>query len=119
MMLHYQTKFNCKPTSSLEDIVKIVIFWLNKLSCDLDIEDSEPIFSHDIASSDNTLPYTMKKHQPEKTLTDILNLPCDLDLERSNHIFQQDTPACDAVLPNQVRCKLTSTLDDTTEIVIH
>ena len=26
IMQHYQTKFGCKQTSSLEDIVKIVIF---------------------------------------------------------------------------------------------
>ena len=32
MMLYYQTKFGCKWTSSLEDIVKIVIFWLYKPS---------------------------------------------------------------------------------------
>ena len=30
MMLYYQTKFSCKPTSSLEDTTKIVIFWLYK-----------------------------------------------------------------------------------------
>ena len=28
MMLYYHTKFGCKQTSSLKDIVKIVIFWL-------------------------------------------------------------------------------------------
>ena len=41
MMLYYQTTFACKQTSSLEDIVKIVKFCP---PCDLDIEDSEPIF---------------------------------------------------------------------------
>ena len=30
MMLNYQTRFGCKWTSSLEDIVEIVIFWLYK-----------------------------------------------------------------------------------------
>ena len=30
MMLYYQTKFSCKPTSSLEDTTEIVIFWLYK-----------------------------------------------------------------------------------------
>ena len=54
-MLYYQTKFGCKRTSSLEDIVKIVI----SLSpcCDLDIEVSEPTFPHDILPHDNTTPY--------------------------------------------------------------
>ena len=32
MMLYHQIKFGCKWTSSLEDIVKIVIFWLCKPS---------------------------------------------------------------------------------------
>ena len=32
MMLYYQTKFECKRTGSLEDIVEIVIFWLQKPS---------------------------------------------------------------------------------------
>ena len=32
MMLYYQTKLGCKRTSSLEDIVKIFIFWLYKPS---------------------------------------------------------------------------------------
>ena len=32
MMLYCQTKIGCKQTNSLEDIVKIVIFWLYKLS---------------------------------------------------------------------------------------
>ena len=53
-----------------------------------------------------------------QTFTDILNLHCDVDLEHSNPIFPQDTPAYDAVLSNQVGCKLTSTLEGTTEIVI-
>ena len=32
MMLYYQTKFRCKPTSCLEDTTDIVIFWLYKPS---------------------------------------------------------------------------------------
>ena len=32
MMLYYQNMFGCKQTSSLEDIVEIVIFWLYKPS---------------------------------------------------------------------------------------
>ena len=32
IMLCYQTKFGCKPTTSLEDTPEIVIFWLYKLS---------------------------------------------------------------------------------------
>ena len=43
---------------------------------------------------------------------------CDLDLQPSNPIFQQDTLAYDAVLSNKFGCKPTSSLEDTTEIVI-
>ena len=32
MMLYYQTKFSCKPTSSLEDTTETVLFWLYKPS---------------------------------------------------------------------------------------
>ena len=56
-MLYYQTKFACKPTSSREDIVEIVIFWLYKPSRDLDFEDSDPIFLHDTLPRDNAPPY--------------------------------------------------------------
>ena len=47
MMLYYETKFGCKLTSSLEDTIEMVIFWLYKPSRDLDIEYIEPIFLHD------------------------------------------------------------------------
>ena len=57
MMLYCQTKFGCKWTSSLEDIVEIVIFCLFNPHCDLDIEDSETIFLHDTPPHDNTPPY--------------------------------------------------------------
>ena len=53
-----------------------------------------------------------------QTFTDILNLCCDLDLEHSNPIFPQDTLAHDAVLWIKFGCKLTTSLEDTTEIVI-
>ena len=56
MMLYYQTKFGSKQTSSLEDIVKIVTFFLSPC-CDLDIEDSEPVFVHDTLPHDNTPHY--------------------------------------------------------------
>ena len=53
-----------------------------------------------------------------QTFTDILNLWCDLDLEHSNPIFPHDTAAYDAVLSNQFGCNTTSSLEDTTKIVI-
>ena len=57
MMLYYQTKFGCKQTSSLEDIVKQSYFHHISSHYDLDIEDSEQIFLHDTLPHDNTPPY--------------------------------------------------------------
>ena len=105
-MLYYQTKFGCKPNSSLEDTTEIVIFWLYKPSlwpwrwtqwtnfsawhsgfwCCINIPGLATKCSvvHKILSG--------------QTFTNILNLHCDLDLERSNPIFSQNTLAYDAVL---------------------
>ena len=110
MMLYYQTKFDCKPTSNLEDTKEIVIFWLNKpllwpwhwtqwtnfsawhsgLWCCISI----PGFA--------TKCSMVQKISSGQTFTNILNLRCDLDLERSNPIFPQDTPDYNAVLANKV-----------------
>ena len=68
-MLYYQTKFGCEQTSSLEDIVKIVIFWLYKPRCDLDIEGNEPnFFAHETPPHDNTPQYQvwLKKKMVEQ-----------------------------------------------------
>ena len=55
-MMHHITKFGNKMFGGLEDI-----FWTNinifSLRCDLDIEDSEPIFMHDTLAYDAALPY--------------------------------------------------------------
>ena len=51
------SKSGCKCTSSLEDTVKIVIFDYKSPCCDLDIEDSEPIFLRDTSPHDYTPPY--------------------------------------------------------------
>ena len=57
-MLYYQTKFGCTQTSSLEDIVKKQSYF-DYISpcCDLDIEDSAPIFPRDTSPHENTPPY--------------------------------------------------------------
>ena len=52
MMPYYQTKFGCKPTSSLEDKQKQSYFVYISPHCDLDIEHSEPIFLHETLGYD-------------------------------------------------------------------
>ena len=57
LILYYQTKFDCKWTSSLENITEIVIFGYISPCCDFVIEDTEPIFLHDTLPHVNTPPY--------------------------------------------------------------
>ena len=57
MMLYYQTKSGSKLTSSLEDTVEQSYFDYIRPHCDLDTEDSEPVFLHDIPTPDNTPPH--------------------------------------------------------------
>ena len=62
MILYYHIKFGCKQTSSLEDMVQTIIYF-DYISpcCDLDIEDSEPIFLHDTSPHDYTPPYQVSQ----------------------------------------------------------
>ena len=111
MMLYYQTKFSCKQTSSLEDIVKIVILWSYKpllwpwhwtqwtnfpawhsgLWCCMTIPGSVTKCS------------VVQKISSRQSVTNILNLGCDLDLECSNPIFPQDTGLwCCTIKPSWV-----------------
>ena len=110
MMLYYQTKFGCKPTSCLEDTTEIVIFWLYKLSLWPWHWTQWTNFSawHFGLWCCITIPSlatkcsVVQKILSGQTFTNILNLCCDLDLECSNPTFPQDTLAYDAVLSNQV-----------------
>ena len=69
-MLYYQAKCDCKQTSSLEDTAKnsFCFFYYISLRCDLDMEDSEPIFPHDTLPYKNTPPYQVwfKKKEEER-----------------------------------------------------
>ena len=105
--LAYDAKFICRWTSSLEDIVKTVIFWLHKPSvwpghwtnfsawhsgswCCINIQSLV------------TKSSVVQKTSSRQTFVNVLNLHCDLHLECSNPIFPQNTPSSDTVLPNQV-----------------
>ena len=112
MMLYYQTKFGCKPTSNLDDTAEIIIFWLYKpslwpwhwtqwtnfsacysgLCCCIHITGLETKCS------------VVQKITSRQTFINISNLHCDLYLKCRNPIFLQDTPASgyDAALSNQV-----------------
>ena len=106
LMLYYQSKFGCKPTSSLEATTEIVIFWLYKPSLWPWHWTQWTNFS---ARNSGlrcciTIPGLATKCSvvlPRQTFTNILNFCCDLDLECSSPIFPQNTPAY-VVLLNQV-----------------
>ena len=76
MMLYYQTKSGCKWTSCLEDRLEQKLSYFDYISphCDLDIEDSEPIFLLDTLACDAALPYQVwhqndlqfRKYHPDK-----------------------------------------------------
>ena len=60
MVMFYKTKFVCKEISSLEDTREIfiaVILYFDHVSptCDLGLEVSKAIFSHDIPAHDDAL----------------------------------------------------------------
>ena len=110
MLLYYQIKLGCKQTSSFEDIVEIVIFWLYKPSLwpwhrrhwtNVSAWHFGSWCSITIPSSVTKWP-AVQKISSRQIFTNIFNLPCDFDLECSNPIFTQDTPAYDAILANQV-----------------
>ena len=94
--------------------------------CELDLEGSEQISLLDtpagwcriIVSSLVPKRSAVQKISPRQTFTDIVNLRCDLDLEHSNPFFF--TGHSDTIVYYQTKssCKLTSSWEDTTEIVI-
>ena len=110
MRLYYQTKSGCKWSSTLEDIVEIVIFWLYKPALWLSHWTLWTSFSarHTGLWCCITIPGLVtkcsvgQKISSGQAFTNIINLHCDLDLECSNPMFPQDTLAYDAVPSNQV-----------------
>ena len=107
MILYYQTKSGCKPTSSLADTTEIVIFWLYKPSLWPWRWTQWTTFSawHSGLWRCITIPglatkcSVVQKILSRQTFTKILNLRCDL--EHNSPVVPQGTPPYDAVLPNQ------------------
>ena len=126
MMLYYHVKSGCKWTSSLEDIVKIVILWSHMpslrpwpwtqwtnfsawhfaLRCCITISGLATKCS------------VVQKMSSRQTVTNILNHSCDLDLECSNPIFHRTLQL--TILHYQIKfgCEQTSSLADMVKIVI-
>ena len=108
MMLYYQTKFGCKPTSRLEDTTQIVMFWLDKPSLwPWHWTQWANFFAwHFGLWFCMTIPgfvtkcSVAQKISSRETFTNILNRCSDHDLEWSNAICPHDTLTYDAVLSN-------------------
>ena len=57
MMVYQPIKFCCKKISSSADMVETVVFDQMSPHCDPELEDSKPIFLHDILAHDVASPY--------------------------------------------------------------
>ena len=122
MMLYYQTKFGCKPTSSLEDTTEIEIFWFYKPSLWPWHWTQWTIFSarHFGLWCYITIPgLTTKCSVVQKILswrsfTNIFNLCCDIDLEVNAVIPFSHRTLQLMMLYHQAtfNCKQTSSLED-------
>ena len=54
--IYHQTKFDCKRVSSSDDVEQSFSDYINPY-CDLDLQDSKPIFLHVTPTHDDTPPY--------------------------------------------------------------
>ena len=52
MMMYHPIKFDCRKINISVNIVETVILDYTSPHCDLKLEDSKPIFSHDILAHD-------------------------------------------------------------------
>ena len=57
MMMYHPIKFGCKKINSSADMVATVISDYMSPHCDLELEDSKPIFLHDTLAHDDASPY--------------------------------------------------------------
>ena len=55
--MHHPIQIGCKKISSSVDVVKAVISDYMSPQCDLDLEDSKPVFLHDTLAHDSISPY--------------------------------------------------------------
>ena len=127
MNLYYQTKFGCKPTSSLEGTTEIVLFGWYKPSLWPWHLTQWTIFSawHSGLWCYISIPglvtkcSVVQKISSGQTITNILNFCCDLDLECSNPVFFHKTLWFIMMhYHTKFGCKPTSSLEDIVKIVI-
>ena len=57
MMMYHPIKFGCKKTSSSADMIETVISDQMSPHCDLELEDSKPIFLHNTLAHDVASPH--------------------------------------------------------------
>ena len=90
-MMYRPLKLGCRKISRSVDMVETVISDYMSPHCDLELEDSKQIFSHDMLAQDDTPSYQVWLQRvpqlPSRwTFTGILNLSCDFDLDHNRAI---------------------------------
>ena len=86
MMMYHPIKFGCKKISSSADMVETVISDQMSPHCDPELEDSEPIFLHDILADDVASPYQiwlqkvqqLQRYHPDEHSLEFLTFPVTL-----------------------------------------
>ena len=66
MMTHHPIKFGRKKIGSSTDMVETVISDYMSPHCDLELEDSKPIFLHDTLANDDASPYQVRLQKAQQ-----------------------------------------------------
>ena len=88
MMMYHPIKFGSKKISSSVDMVETVISDYMSPHCDLELEDSKPIFLHDTLAHDNAWPYQdwlqkvqqLRRYHPDEHPPEFWTFPVTLNL---------------------------------------
>ena len=91
-------------------MVETVIFHSISPHCDLELEDSKPIFLHDTLAHDDASPYQiwlqkvqqLRRYRPDEQSLEFWTFPVTPWPQQSNQVFSQDSPAYNNVPSNQV-----------------
>ena len=109
--MYHQIKFGCKTISSSVDMVEMVTFDYISPKCDLDLEDSKPIFLHDILAHDDASQYQvwsqkvkqLRRYHPDEHSAEFWTIPVTLTLtttEQSNLFTWQSSLWWCAITPS-------------------
>ena len=113
----FQLKFECKKNSSYVNMVETVIFAHMSPQCDLNLEDSKPVFLHDTLAHDDASPYKvwsqkdqhLRRYRPDEHSLEFWTFPVTLTTtEQSNLLTIKLMVVCHQT---KFSCKKTSSLE--------